>query len=230
MGWPVRFAARLHALPGNRLKLALSRVGCGLHIRAGRCQMTPRFVQPGWLIVLVGITCAWPVGVAAAQVTDQPSEPTSSLSAVTARVPIGDVVYVTETTGATLKGKLAGATEDAVEVNVQGVMRSVSAGHILQIQRRQSDSVLGGVLIGAAIGAVPGVYWLITDPNECSGMCPEEYALIGIGAAVGGLIDWLIKGRVTVYSAGAASGRSKDVIIGPLVKGDRTGVCFAVRF
>ena len=44
---------------------------------------------------------------------------------------------------------------------------------------RQADSPLNGILIGAGVGAIPGIYWLVVDPNECTGLCPEDYAAIG---------------------------------------------------
>jgi hypothetical protein len=66
------------------------------------------------------------------------------------------------------------------------------------------------------------MYWLAADPNECSGMCPEEYALIAIGAVAGGPIDHAIKRKVTAYSAESPSGRAKSVVIGPLVMRDRS--------
>jgi len=39
---------------------------------------------------------------------------------------------------------------------------------------RQPDSLLNGILIGAGVGAIPGIYWLIADPNECTGLCAED--------------------------------------------------------
>ena len=96
------------------------------------------------------------------------------MPAAVARVPIGDVVHVTDMTGVTLKGKLTAVTDDAVQLKVRSEMRSVATADVRRIQWQQPDSPLIGVLIGAAIGATPGIYWLIADPNECSGMCPED--------------------------------------------------------
>jgi len=92
------------------------------------------------------------------------------------------------------------------------------------------DSLLNGILIGAAVGAVPGIYWLVADPNECTGMCAEEYALIGIGALVGGLIDRAITRKATVYSTEGPSGRARTVHIGALAMRNRKGVRVAIRF
>ena len=61
-------------------------------------------------------------------------------------------------------------------------------------------------------------------------MCPEEYALIAIGAVVGAVIDLAIKRRVTVYEAEEWSDRAKSIAIGPILTRDRQGLRVAVRF
>jgi hypothetical protein len=182
------------------------------------------------LIVLVVLAWGGTTGAAFAQAPDQGPATTASLIAVKSRVPVGDVVYVTDTTGVTFKGKLSEVTDEAVQVYVRTGQRSVPAADIRRIQWQQRDSPLTGMLIGAAIGAIPGVYWLVVDPNECFGMCPEEYVSIGVGAVVGGLIDHVIKRKVTVYAAEASSGRATSVTMGPLVMRERKGVQVAVKF
>jgi hypothetical protein len=168
--------------------------------------------------------------VASAQLPEKSSVTAASLADAVARVPIGDVVHVTDTTGATLKGKLAAIADDAVQLKVRAEVRSVATTDVRRVQWQQPDSPLTGVLIGAAIGAAPGIYWLIADPNECTGLCPEDYALIAVGAAIGGVIDRAITRKVTVYAAEAPSGRAMNVRIGPLVARDRKGVRVSVRF
>jgi hypothetical protein len=182
------------------------------------------------LILLAAIAWGWTAGVAAAQAPDQQPMTTSSLTVMKSRVPVGDVVYVTDTAGHTIKGKLAAVTDDAVQVDVRADRRNVATTDIRRIQWQQRDSPLTGVLIGAAVGAVPGLYWLVADPNECTGLCPEEYAFIAVGAVVGGVIDHVIKRRVTVYTAEASSSRATSVAIGPLVTRARKGLQVAVRF
>jgi hypothetical protein len=156
--------------------------------------------------------------------------PAASLADVAARVPIGDVVYVTDGRGATAKGRLAAVTADAVQMYVGPDLRRVAAADIGRIQWQKSDSSLTGILIGAGIGAIPGIYWLIADPNECAGLCPEDYLSIAAGAVIGGLIDRAIKKRVTVYTAGAPGGHARTVTIRPFAAPGRRGVHLAVRF
>src|SRR4029079_8727683 len=92
----------------------------------------------------------------------------------------------------------------------------------------RTDAVLNGTLIGAGIGAVPGIYWLIAVPNECAGLCAEDYVAIGVGAVVGALVDRAIRRRVTVYEF-PVGGRPGTVAIVPLA-GARAGLQVAVRF
>lgn len=94
----------------------------------------------------------------------------------------------------------------------------------------QRDSLLDGMLIGAGIGAIPGVYWLLADPNECNGMCPEDYGLIAIGAGIGALIDAVIHAKTTVDAAEPPCGFATRVSIGPFAERDRKGVLVGVRF
>src|SRR5262245_8765349 len=114
------------------------------------------------------------------------------------------------------------ATQASAQTSDQGVSQAPG------VVKTQQDSVLNGVLIGAAIGAIPGVYWLIADPNECTGLCPEDYVAIGVGALIGGLIDRAIKKKVTVSQA--RSPKTTKVTISPLVVRHRRGVQVGLTF
>lgn len=191
--------------------------------------ITP-FRRVRFLFVIAVITCGWTAGIASAQPPDDRAIATNPFSVVRDQVPVGDVVYVADAAGTTIKGKLAALTDDSVQVDIGADIRSVAAGQVRRIQWQQPDSPLTGVLIGAAVGAIPGIYWLAVDPNECSGMCPEEYGLIAIGAVVGWVIDLTIKRKVTVYAAGVSGGPGKSITISPIVVRDRQGVRVAFRF
>jgi hypothetical protein len=136
---------------------------------------------------------------------------------------------VTDTAGTTTAGTLAAVTDAALEVHVGDGVRSLPISDVRRIQSRQKDSPLTGILIGAGVGALPGIYWLSVDPNECTGLCPEDYAAIAVGAVLGGLIDRAVTRKVTVYEAGP-DGSSRQLLIGPLVGRTRSGVQLALRF
>jgi hypothetical protein len=177
-------------------------------------------------VLVFAVLSSW-TAAAAAQVPGQEPLTTWSLAAVTSSVPLGDAVAVTDATGGTAKGSFAGVNETGLQVRVRDRLVSIAAADVRRIQWQRPDSPLTGMLIGAAIGAVPGIYWLIADPNECTGMCPEEYAVIAMGAAIGALIDHSIKKKVTVY---AAAGGSSPRAHGGMMRPNRKGVLVSVRF
>ena len=162
----------------------------------------------------------------APQASDPQTVP--SLAAVKGQIPAGEVIYVTDVSGATIRGKLAEITDAAVEVRGSGGVRNVGAADVRRIQWEKQDSLLTGVLIGAAIGSIHGIYWLIADPNECTGLCAEDYVAIGVGALVGGLIDRAIRKKVTVYDSPFR--KTTKVTISPFLTRDRQGLQLALRF
>jgi hypothetical protein len=192
--------------------------------------MVTRFYREHPSIPLAAIAWIWVAGVAAPQAAAQPAPATPTWAALAGRVSIGDRVYVTDTAGTTTAGTLTAVGRDVLELKVGAGIRSVAAADVRRIQSRQADSPLNGIAIGAGVGAIPGIYWLIADPNECTGLCPGEWAAIAVGAVVGGLIDRAITKKVTVYEAGAPGGSTRRLSIAPLVGRKRSGVQLAFRF
>ena len=172
---------------------------------------------------------AWWAGTAA--VMAQPASelpPLPSIAEVGRQVPVGSIVLVTDRTGTTAKGRLRAAADEAIRVDIESGTRTIPAGDIRHIRWQRSDSLLNGLVIGAAVGAIPGIYFLAVDPNECTGMCPEEYGLIAVGGAVGALIDHFVVRTTTVYVA-TVFGR-RTVGIAPSVARDGIAVRAAMRF
>lgn len=191
--------------------------------------MMTRYRDEGRLILLMMIGWLLPTSAATQTVPEQSITPASLLS-VRERVPAGAAVHVTDAEGSTVKGALMGVTEEAVLVQVGGHLRTLTAADVRRVQWQQPDSPWSGVLIGAAVGAIPGLYWLVADPNECTGMCPEEYALIAIGGLVGGVIDSAVTKKLTVFDAGPPSGGKRRVSVRLFMQRARSGLQVAVRF
>ena len=141
------------------------------------------------LIVLAMIVWSWAANAASAQALDQRSTITSSFATVKARVALGDVVYVTETSEYTIKGKLAEpVTDDAVRVTFKADVRTVAAAGVRPDPTAAARLSVHGRTDRRRGRCHPwGLIGFVADPNECSGMCPEEYTLIAIGAVVGGI-------------------------------------------
>ena len=174
-------------------------------------------------LTLATWTCA--AGIASAQAPNQ-----QSWMLVKDRLAIGDVLYVTDANGVTIKGRFAELVDDAVRLNLKAQPRTIPAADVRRIQKQQPDSSLNGILIGSAIGAIPGIYWLIADPNECTGMCPEDYVSIGTGLVIGWLIDRSISRKVTVYEASRPRSRLPKVTTGRLARRNRLDTQMAIAF
>lgn len=174
-------------------------------------------------LTFVACTCA--AAIASAQAPHQ-----QSWMHLKDRLAVGDVVYVTDANALTIKGRLATVVDEAIQLYLKADTRTIPAANVRRIQRRQPDSPLTGLFIGAGIGAIPGIYWLVADPNECTGMCPEDYVSIGVGALVGWLIDRSISRKVTVYEAQPPGSRSPAITIGPVISPNRVGAQVAVGF
>ena len=188
--------------------------------------MTRSVLRMGVVVVLTTIVLECANREALAQAPDP--APASSLGTLTGQIPPDEVVYVTDAAGITVRGKLMGITNDVLRLRVDAASRDIQAGDITRIQRQKDDSLLNGVAIGAALGSIHGIYWLIADPNECTGFCAEDYVAVGVGAVVGGLIDRAIKKKVTVYDTGAR--RPAKLTVSPVFAGDRRGLQVAVTF
>jgi hypothetical protein len=161
--------------------------------------------------------------------TAGPQQP-ASIAAAARRLPPRATVFITEANARRVEGTLIEVTAAGLRVESGGEIRLVEAGDVRVLEWQRPDSLWNGVLVGAGIGAIPGIYWLIADPNECGGMCPEELALIGIGAAAGGLIDRLISKKVTVFRSGGPESRGATLAVGPWASRDGRGVRVTVRF
>jgi hypothetical protein len=180
-----------------------------------------------WLAAMTAFASAFQPSQASAQAAQTPP---SSLLTVRTIIPESGVVHVTDIRGRTLTGVLGSVTSDVVEVIVEGETRAVFAGDVQRIRWRQRDPWFTGAMIGAGIGALPGIYYLIRDPNECAGLCPEEYALVGIGALVGALVDKAITKKVTVYEKRVKRDAGASAALTGVLTGTRRGVQFTVRF
>jgi hypothetical protein len=180
-------------------------------------------------LVFTLLMCCRLAGPAIAQPA-QPLSATSPLGSLAGQVPLGSSIEVTDAAGTTISGRLAAISDDLVRLHVRAGQRVVPADQVRRVRWQRPDSVLNGVLIGASIGAIPGLYWLAVDPNECAGMCPEEYALIAAGALAGGLIDRALKRKVTVYISGAPGRGPRAGGFPPYSLHARRVVHVAVRF
>ena len=155
-----------------------------------------------------------------------------SFDELMSRIQPGATVFVTDSAGHEVRGRLSDLTDTSLNLVVDGKPRAFSQANVGLIEQRQPDSLWNGLLIGVAAGAAPAVYWLLADPNECGGsICMDDLA-VGVipGAAIGLVIDAVIKRKVVVYRSVPRSPTGTAIAVAPIVARHRKGVAWTVSF
>src|SRR5262245_473689 len=177
--------------------------------------------RSGLLGIVFGLICATAAG--AEQVV-------SSLEELKLLEGTKSQVTVTDGNGQEWRGTVASASETRLSLRIAGEVHQFSVGDVRSVRVRRKDSLVNGVLIGAAVGGA--LTSLLFLDNECRDD-PACYAAVavytGIGALAGLSIDALIHRDDVVYTAPAPRvGRAFTVT--PFVARERSGVCLTIAF
>lgn len=156
-------------------------------------------------------------------------QPARSLEQLSVLVSAGETVWLTDTAGREIKGRLTRIGPDVVEVDVDGQAQTWEAAQLQRVRHRHADALLNGVLIGAGIGAAAygGLVAWWCSQEECSGgtVAVNIGLGAGLGAGWGALVDYLVKGKRTVFERPSAA-----VSVLPVVVPGRKGLQVNVRF
>ncbi len=113
---------------------------------------------------------------------------------------------------------------------------TIPAGQIRRIEEERNDGIGRGLGIGLAVGGGLALVGAL-GCRDVYGYEGTDCAAAGIlvylvpGVAIGGLIDWAIKERVTIYESPRAGGRTPaQLTVGPLVTRRAAGAQLSVRF
>jgi hypothetical protein len=136
-------------------------------------------------------------------------EPVTSFAELRTVVREGNIVFVVDEKGERTKGKIAELSEKSLQIMTGGIIgRTVSFTPERVARVSKVDSRLNGFLIGAAIGAVPGLLlghgfrrWC---ENESGSTCGTAYPYTGglfalAGGGIGYAIDGAIDGQTLVF-------------------------------
>lgn len=129
--------------------------------------------------------------------------PALSFADLPGRIVPGMDVTAIDSSGKKIHGLVTGVTSSALVLEDQGNKITYSDATLAEVRQHHQDSLLNGLLIGASVGAVPlalTAAWCQSE-GDCGG---STYALAtvlycGTGAAVGVLLDSLIKKDVVIY-------------------------------
>lgn len=157
-----------------------------------------------WAIVaLTATVVTWLPARAAAQ------EPVRSFDQLATRLKVGDTVYVTDSAGREVKGKIEQL--GSASLTLRGAPpRTFSSADVRTILERPHDSLKFGTLLGLGIGLGTGLTLLAISDGETDGAALGIAMLAGMGAGVGCAIDAMIpmpKRPVYVPAAASPQGR-----------------------
>jgi len=127
--------------------------------------------------------------------------PATTVDELRSRVTVGDRVVVTSAQQRTIKGTLEELSSSSLKLLVDNHSQDVAWQDVLRVERRTRDSLLNGILIGAAFGGALFLKYY-SENALCQGGCQftsGALATIGIGAAAGAGVDALIARRETVF-------------------------------
>lgn len=168
------------------------------------------------------VTCG---SVAAAQDT------ASSFQDVSRVVKVGDTVTVTDSTGASNKGTIAELTPSSLVLSIGIEQRRYAEADVTRVGQRRQDSLLNGLLIGAAGGAVFGGLGAASCANDfgCSDPTAAFLALgIGVGAGIGLAIDAAITSNRVIYQR--PSTRTTTLHLAPMLGSGRAGAVLSLAY
>jgi hypothetical protein len=151
-------------------------------------------------IVIVGLATALWGGIPAA------AQQVPSFEQLPSVVKPGDTVIVTDTAGATTKGKIETVTPLSLRLSANDIVREFSENDTRLVRQRKSDSLKNGAIIGAVTGggaAAVMVGVLCAAFGDCPAAGVAGYiGLFGaMGAGAGAGIDALITKRHTLYQS-----------------------------
>jgi hypothetical protein len=185
--------------------------------------LTRRFLYPILLLFI------FPAALAA-------QEPARSLEELRSRprAATGESVQVIDSSGASIKGKVAEITSNSLTLTVNGTPRVLNQPLIKEIRYRPKDSLWNGTLIGIIAGA--GVGWTLVattcgDDTECAFYAGLAFipVSIGGGAAAGAITDARIRRTEIIFKNTAIAHRDR-LTVSPILKKSEKGIRFAFSF
>jgi hypothetical protein len=176
------------------------------------------------------------VALAAAAASAQ--DTAASFDALAGRIQVGQQIWVTDTTGREVRGRLARISSDGLVLKTDRLETFV-ASDVRRVRARGRDSLKNGTLIGLGIGGGMGTAWCIGAIADDSGdidarvECAEGFIVFpGLGALIGLAVDAVIPGKLrVVYQASLPREASRaSVLVVPLFSSHLKGLSVSLGF
>jgi hypothetical protein len=165
-------------------------------------------------------------------------ESASSFEELVGRIHVGHQIWVTDTTGRQVRGRLERLSSDRLVLKANG-LEIFAASDVRQVRTRDRDSLKNGTLIGLGIGLGMGTAWCIGAVADDSGdidarvECAEGFTVFpGLGALIGLAVDAVIPGKMrVVYQAPLPGEASRAcLMVVPLVSSRAKGLALSFAF
>jgi hypothetical protein len=142
-------------------------------------------------------------------------------------VKTGDTLTITDASGHRVRGKLVDLSMSSLVLEASGARRRFQDIEVGTIEKRGSDSLKNGALIGLSIGA--GVFGSAIAAATGDAGFAALGALVygGIGAGIGVGFDALVEGPRVIYAATPSGSRAFQ--IAPILSRSRKGVTLSFR-
>jgi hypothetical protein len=155
--------------------------------------------------------------------------PASTFDKASVRLQSGDRVIVTDAHQQTITGRLEELSGASMRILADGRHRELAFDDVLRIERRTPDSLLNGLLIGAAIGGALFLKYY-SDNALCQNDCQfvsGALGMVGMGAGAGIGLDALVVRKETVFEQPPPTRQRGH---GARAAPDRAGWSVALRF
>jgi hypothetical protein len=144
----------------------------------------------------------------------------------------GDMVFVTDDSGAETRGSVTGVQASALRLAVAGIEREWAASDVREVRRR-GDSLKNGTIAGAIVGGVLGGIggWAVGSifVSEGASFARPFLTLVALGAGggagIGAGVDALIPGRTLVYRQA-----NRAITVAPILSSNAKGAGVAFTF
>jgi hypothetical protein len=178
------------------------------------------------------------LATAAAASAQEAQEAASSFAALVGRIRVGQVIWVTDTTGRETRGRLERLSTDELVLKDPSV-HAFAAPDVRGVRARDRDSLKNGVLIGLGVGGAIGTAWCLGAIADDSGdidarvECAEGFTVFpGLGALLGVAVDALIPGSMrVVYQASPSAETSRaNLMVMPMFSPRANGLIVSLAF
>jgi hypothetical protein len=179
-------------------------------------------------IAAVALVVLLPVGAAA-------QDPVQTFGQLDTRLRIGDRIWLSDTQGREIKGKVRELSQGSVRVDANGTVQEFQVERVGTIRVEQKDGLMNGVLWGAAAGFGLGALSCAAN-SQCIGdeSGPHITAVLGLlgaaaGAGIGAAIDAATNGKLVIYEAPRSRSRAR-LSVAPVLTARQKGVAMSFSF